>query len=482
MALNLTSFQARFLIIILMIVDLLVGIHQYNAHGIWLDEAYSYAFATASWPDLIHAVHVFDGPIVVWYVLLKLWFSIFHPTLFYGRLFSILCGVITLPAIYWLGYKMFNRQVGLLAAVLLLCNLSWWAREETVRMYALAIFLSVCSYIMFILATTKSNNQTRATVATIALNVLLSGLQILIGFNQLVSQFFGSFVNRKFTKNSWIILSTSFVGLLAFGYWFSHLGQNDTHWVPYIRLNYYSLKVISGTFAAAIGSKLIVGLIVIAGVIALRYSKSKNNVWMLITWIVMPFVVTIIISIFKPIIGERYILGCLPPAMILTAVGILSIPKKWGMISLCAVFLGAEAYGVYHMEKTQHEDWAEVMPIIVAEAKPGDVVNVYSRLNVVGFVEESKLEHSHLASGVVLYPTNATKQWTNADIIDHPFPSHYVTGKNSIYIVLAGHNIGHQTSNLYWPPTNGYDYLLKCSERGGGIMILRYAKNCRSNV
>jgi hypothetical protein len=479
---ELSSRQSGFIIIAMMVIDLMVGIYHYNAHGIWMDEGFSYAFATASWSDFIRAIHNFDGPIVVWYALLKVWFSVFPPTLFYGRLFSILCGVLTLPAVYLLGYRMFNRKVGLLAALLLLCNTSWWTRQETVRMYALAILVSVLSYITYYMATTHIKG--RGTIVTCLLNVFLCGLQFLIGFNQFMAQALTVIMRRTVIKSAVIILSVTFLGLLVWAWIFSHLGKNDTSWVPYIRFNIKSLKIIINAVAGAFGTKVIVGVAVVSGLVALRYSKNRE-VNVLALWIIIPIITSIVVSIFKPILGERYLLGCIAPVCILMAVGILSVKPKWS-VALFVLVIGAESYGLYHMDHIPHEDWAVLTPTILHNVRPGDVVDVYSRMNVVGFVSELKLENRHLPSGVILYPEHADTQWSSADIQDHAFPRQYVTGKNSVFVVLAGHNVGHQVSKTYWPPTSGYDDLLqnykKCWQIGSPfysyLMVLKYDKTC----
>src|SRR5882762_4682531 len=119
----------------------------------WFDEAFSVEIARLSWHDFVHLLWWREANMSLYYVLLRGWLSVhlnpgFSP--FYIRSFSVLASLATLPAIFWLGSKLFDRRVGLIAVALLSCNAYSIRYAQEARSYSLFVLLATLSSAFFV--------------------------------------------------------------------------------------------------------------------------------------------------------------------------------------------------------------------------------------------------------------------------------------------------------------------------------------------
>src|SRR5258708_32101062 len=87
----------------------------------WFDEAFSVEIARMSWHDFTRLLWWREANMSLYYVLLRGWLH-FGSSPFYIRSLSVVASLATLPAIFWLSRKLFDRRVGLIAVALLSCN------------------------------------------------------------------------------------------------------------------------------------------------------------------------------------------------------------------------------------------------------------------------------------------------------------------------------------------------------------------------
>lgn len=116
-----------------------------NHSPFWADEAYTVLeVRAASLDELLETNLLNEETPPLYFVLLRGWSQLWgnsdETTL---RLFSALAFTATVPLIGWLGIRLWNRQVGLMAALLLACNpfLRYYSQEA--RAYALAVLFSL---------------------------------------------------------------------------------------------------------------------------------------------------------------------------------------------------------------------------------------------------------------------------------------------------------------------------------------------------
>jgi hypothetical protein len=116
-------------------------LYHINSQSIWFDEGWS-AYAAAQ-PDLVSALNADATNPPLYYGLLNLSSRAFGDSHFGLRWFSLVMGILVLPAGYQLARRLFDRRAGLYAMLALATSpLLWWASQEA-RMYTLMALLLV---------------------------------------------------------------------------------------------------------------------------------------------------------------------------------------------------------------------------------------------------------------------------------------------------------------------------------------------------
>lgn len=115
----------------------------------WADEAVSITLAQLRWADFRHFLTHSEANMALYYVLLRIW-SQMSDTPWFVRLFSLLAGVATVPAIYFAGKTLFSRRAGIIAALLLVLNIFHIRYSQEARSYSLVVLLVTCSSLFFV--------------------------------------------------------------------------------------------------------------------------------------------------------------------------------------------------------------------------------------------------------------------------------------------------------------------------------------------
>lgn len=129
---------------------------------------------------------------------------------------------------------------------------------------------------------------------------------------------------------------------------------------------------------------LIVYLIAI-GLCAIGKPAPASRAYVLLS-VITPIVVTIIVSLLKPLFVPRYLLMTLPFVAIAAAMGIRSIPSRAISSAIAAVIVGlslVEDYAYYRAPAFQ--DWRGAVHTIATRARPADVAVIYPRYNEIPF-------------------------------------------------------------------------------------------------
>ena len=150
---------------------------------LWWDEGYSVWFATHPLGQMA-ALTAEDIHPPLYYALLHGWTGLLGAGPVALRLFSVIVGLLAVPAIYVTGRRLYGRRVGLLAAFLLAINPLHIYYSQEVRMYGLVALLSC--------ATLWAAWRVFATRATRRANPLL--LYVLLATAALYTQYYAVFV------------------------------------------------------------------------------------------------------------------------------------------------------------------------------------------------------------------------------------------------------------------------------------------------
>ena len=140
--------RAMLLLGVTTMVGAILRLHLLAARSLWIDEAASVTFASLPWKAFLKVLWGYQGNMALYYFLLHGWIHLGHSE-FAVRSLSVLMGVLTIPAIYLLGARLFDRATGLTAAVLLSAHSFHIHWSQEARAYSLLILLLVLtSYVL----------------------------------------------------------------------------------------------------------------------------------------------------------------------------------------------------------------------------------------------------------------------------------------------------------------------------------------------
>jgi mannosyltransferase len=124
-------------LVLLVLVAFAVRAISIDTQSLWRDEVDAMLFATAPLDELLFQFTQprWNGPL--YFLLLRGWIALSGTSEYAMRFFSLFFGVLCVPLMYVLGCRLFNRQTGVIAALLVTASpyLTWYSQE--VKMYTL---------------------------------------------------------------------------------------------------------------------------------------------------------------------------------------------------------------------------------------------------------------------------------------------------------------------------------------------------------
>lgn len=377
--------------------------HFLGVKSFWLDEASSVTFARQPWLDFLHTMWWGEANMAFYYLILRGWLH-FGDSEFWLRSLSVAFGVLAVPAVYALGKRFVSSQVGIAAAILLTIQSFHIQYSQELRSYSLVVLLLILSTYAF-LALMETPDRSSLWLAYVALSVLA-----------IYTQVFALFV----IASQWIVLTPSRIKRLGVGKLLSagtamatlvvpivlvmrreDKGQLD--WVPRPSLASISgvLENLDGKSAAgsqgAVVAMLLLGLYLALWICAIVWifrrgkqeaenPKAQAAVSLFALWLIFPLAVMIGISWVKPIFYPRYLLMCVPAAILLASQGLVALygAFKPGRLVASGVFLllivlGAfECRDYYSSFKNYGNNWRGVANYILEHEEPADAVIFYT--------------------------------------------------------------------------------------------------------
>jgi Dolichyl-phosphate-mannose-protein mannosyltransferase len=143
----------RLILFALMVAGAALRLHGISTAWFAFDEKITMGLASADWPAFQRAMLSREMNMVAYYALVRLWihlyFGLDYPLVFV-RALSAVFSVATIPATYALGKKLFNANVGLLAAGLLAINAFHIKHAQNARSYSLFTLLVVVAALLLV--------------------------------------------------------------------------------------------------------------------------------------------------------------------------------------------------------------------------------------------------------------------------------------------------------------------------------------------
>jgi mannosyltransferase len=328
---------------------------------------------------------------VLYYAILRFWIHLGQSEVAVRSL-SVVFALAAVTALYWLGTRAFGRKVGLLGALLFAINGFHIEYSQDARSYSLLVFLVTLSSLLFVESVQQGSR--RNWIRYIVASALAIYAHIFAGFVLLAHWVSLLFLPRKQAPWRRLASSTVAIGLLTLPMGVFLLFRNHGQqlaWVPKPSLHgFYDLfACLAGnpddhTYLPFHGTAILLCtylIPVVIAVLALAKSRSQSmdatEAWHLtfmLTWLWVPIVVVLAISMRSPAFWNRFLIICLPPFILLASYGFSRIRRAWLEVALMAVILGLTAPGLLTYYKASHKNWRGATEYVLSNQQPGDAI------------------------------------------------------------------------------------------------------------
>jgi len=309
----------------------------------WLDELYSADFSDPSRSfNSMLKVTLEDVHPPLYQTLLWVWYKVFGFTEYAGRSLSAIIGSLGVITIYFLGKELFNKYVGLYAALLASVNIFLIHYSQEVRSYELFFLLTMLSY-MYLYKVMQNPNKTNVMLYWLVTILLFYThyLSFFIVATQLVVIVFYIFIFSENKKQLFSIsLWTSGIFILSIlplvPYILATAQGDGLSWITTKPSPFYFIGYFIGYF----GKNAL--LIFLGGVISLIYllkgtlsCKEKFSLLLLLIWISVGYFLPYLKSILSsPMLSIRYSIGMLAPIILIASYGLLKLKYRMGYFIL----------------------------------------------------------------------------------------------------------------------------------------------------
>lgn len=208
----LSVIKNRSFLLLVLLIGTYLRFYMLADKSVWFDEACSLSFAQSGWSDILNHRYMAKP---LYFIILKLWVSLFGYAEFPARALSAIFGVASIPLVYFLGKELFNKNTGVISAFIFSLSAYQIYYAQQIRNYSLFLFLSALSMLLF-MRLLRSNKLT-LLVFYILTTVLLVfthpfGLFIII----IQNLFFAVFRERSLRTKYWFTVDIIFCVALLF--------------------------------------------------------------------------------------------------------------------------------------------------------------------------------------------------------------------------------------------------------------------------
>ena len=361
-----------------MLVTLALVLPSYARRPFWFDELVSLEIAGLGPRSFVEYVFGVESNMALYHALLGPWTRVSDAEA-WVRLPSVAFAVGTLPVLYALGRRLFDRTTAALAVALMCVNVSFLGHARDARSYALVLLLVTASSLFLVRAVQEDRARDWtgwAAVAALAVwahlfAVLVLGAQVAWLLLRSVP------VSRRralVAVGAVAALVLPLALAVALGGQSAQLDWLDT---PGPR----QLPGLGEWFVASRVTLVVYAAGVLAALVAAYRTRNRAPYALLLLWLLVPPAIAFVLSyVAEPVYLYRYFLMCLPALVLLAGAGFASIRPLWLGIALATVACGLSVRTAADCQpdcRTRYDDWKAAISYLEADARPGDAIVVY---------------------------------------------------------------------------------------------------------
>ncbi len=402
---NLSVTRYGLALLAIMVLGLALRAYHLATQSIWLDEAYSVWIAKLSVSQMIAEAAANDNHPPLYYLLLHYWALVFGTSESAVRFLSLVFGVLAIPMIYAVGRQLFNKEAGLVAALLLALSAFNVQYSQETRMYILMVLLALVS--MYFFLRLLEQDTPFVTISYVLSTVLLLythvyALLILVIQNIYLVTLFSLSNKRTLRISRWIALEA--VVILLFMPWITALISRAINVEKGFWIQPPTLDTVVQTFTVYAGTATLLALFVALSVLSLfTYKKMQGtmdwkapfnaltsyawkirlhnvaSVYLLVVWVLALNVIPFVISRFStPIYLDKYTIAASVALYLLVAAGVSNVNwsyAKVGIVLVIGIMCVANVQTYYTV--TTKPQAREAVNTVVQNANSGDVAVVW---------------------------------------------------------------------------------------------------------
>ncbi|MGZ4925275.1 MAG: glycosyltransferase family 39 protein [Halobacteriota archaeon] len=386
------------------LIGALLRLYHLGTQSIWWDEAFSVWISQLSLSQIVQRTAVDVHP-PLYYFILHYWIAVFGSSEIAVRSLSALFGVLAIPAIYLVGRQLFDKEAGLVGALILaLSALNIWYSQEA-RMYSLMVLLALLSmyfFIRFVQGGTVTTSVGYVASTTLLVYTHNYGWFVVVAQNIYLLTLFVSSRDHvsRLRPRHWALLQALLVTLYVpwipfLGLQLSHASAELSHIAP------PTLRTVFNVFIGYAGMDVLFALFVGLSLFSLfTYQKYRGvmgwkaplkalqsyawdvrvanvePVYFLVVWLLTINIAPLIISVaVQPIYQNLYTIAASLALYLLVAKGIRNINHRYAKVAVIGLVVALMAVPVHTSYTTVIKPQArEATSFIDTNAKSGDVV------------------------------------------------------------------------------------------------------------
>jgi mannosyltransferase len=360
-------------VVLVSVIALALGVIRLGAPSFWVDEAFTARAVDRSFPDLLDRQYH-----LLYYTLLKPWTFLTGTSEWALRLPSVLGTALACGLLVVLARRLFDRRVAVLAGVLLAASpfIVKWSQQA--RSYSMLLAVSLLATLLLLRALERGSRGAWALYGLAYSAVVVwhpvSGFLLAPAHLVLVAQ-------RRDRVAPHGLLSAVVVAAVAVP-WAAVVAMRSAgegvamNWLkfPTAEVAVRALLDVSG--AAGLGVALAV-----PGLWLLRRAGRADVAWWLGTWALSPFLLSLVVSIARPIYLDRYLIVAAPAFALLAGVTIAGLGRRLGaglgLLAVAASIAGLVLwYSPAENGNWRGEDWRSAVETVLERRAESDAIVV----------------------------------------------------------------------------------------------------------
>lgn len=362
-------------------------IYAISSKSFWFDEIMGLENARLPWPLFLRALGTREANMAPYYLLLRYWLHLGQSEGIV-RALSVLFSVATVPILYALGRRLFDRRTGLLAALLLSINAFHIRYAQEARSYAMVVFLVTLGTWLLVRNLQQPSSAHWGVYSAICVLAVYghfyAGLVIAAQLGALAVLPRKDVPWKTIARHlCWFALMMIPIAVILV-----RTGTGPIGWTQPFALE--TLLNFGFNISGNYGRPLLILNVIAIGLAftaasrawaATHRAKDVWSYWLLFLWLFAPVAIVFVASIASPVFMARYLNPCLPAMTLLAAAGIAKFRPAilgwllFAAISLCSI-LGTVSY--YRRDfDVGRQPWRAATSYVFDHAQPGDTMFFY---------------------------------------------------------------------------------------------------------